>query len=84
MCILPCILLSFLSSKDFRDLRIPNFARNIILRGRKCARGKKNGEDRRGEERGEVFEIYGERDMQMEQILLRSDATMPAGMRESF
>ena len=30
----------------------------------------------------EVFEIYGERDMQMEQILLCSDA-MP-GMRESF
>ena len=34
-------------------------------------------------ERGEVFEIYGERDMQMEQILLGSDASQP-GMRESF
>ena len=50
----------------------PNFACwNIILRGRKCARGKKNGEDRGGE----VFEIYGEGDMQMEQILLCSDAS---------
>ena len=32
---------------------------------------------------GEVFEIYGERDMQMEQILLSSDASQP-GRKEGI
>ena len=87
LCILPCILLSFLSSKDFRDLRIPNFARNIILRGRKCARGKKNGEDRRGEEgeRG-LWDLWGKRyaNGANSAPLWCHHARLPAGMRESF
>ena len=40
----------------------PNFACwNIILRGRKCARGKKNGEDRGGEERSGLWDLWGGR-----------------------
>ena len=71
--------IEFFILQNFLGSSHSNFAcLNIILRGRKCARGKKNGEDRGGE----VFEIYGEGDMQMEQILLCSDAT--PGMRESF
>ena len=75
----------FFTLLNFSGSSHPNFVCwNIILRGRKCARGEKNGEDRnvgRREGEREVFEIYGERDMQMEQILLCSDA-IPC--KESF